>query len=107
MKSSVSAVVVTYNSAEVIVGLLDSLAEALADVDWRLFVADNGSSDATLQILEHDGRAEIVGMGREPAMQRVSTRQAARRRAGDAVLILNSDVRLMPGSGTRRHRHDG
>ena len=46
----VAVVVVTYNSADVLPGLVASLGPGLGDVDWQLVVADNASADDTVDV---------------------------------------------------------
>jgi N-acetylglucosaminyl-diphospho-decaprenol L-rhamnosyltransferase len=97
----VAAVVVTYNSADALGGCLRSLSEqgpALAAV----VVADNASSDTTRDVTEAfaDLPVRFVAVGRNGGY-------AAGINAGiaaldltrvDAVLVLNPDCRLPPGS---------
>ncbi|WP_433380422.1 glycosyltransferase [Actinoplanes sp. CA-142083] len=96
---TVVVTVVTYNSAAVLPGLLDSLEEGMRGLDWRLIVADNASADESVSIAEKlvpDCR--IVQTGRNAGY--AAAFNAALREAGeyDAVLILNPDVRLSAGS---------
>jgi GT2 family glycosyltransferase len=61
---TVSAIVVTWNSAGVLGGLLSSLQSGFAGVDWRVTVVDNASEDDTVALaerwlLEHEG--EVAG----------------------------------------------
>ena len=46
----VAAIVVTWNSGSVIGGLLDSLPDAMDGLSWSAVIADNASSDETLEI---------------------------------------------------------
>jgi N-acetylglucosaminyl-diphospho-decaprenol L-rhamnosyltransferase len=92
--------VVTFNSESLLPDLLTSLESGLAGLDWQLVVADNDSSDGTVEWLErHAGDAVLVRMGRNAGY--AAGINAAVRRAGphSAVLVLNPDVRLDPGCG--------
>jgi GT2 family glycosyltransferase len=96
---TVAVVVVTYNSAGVLPGLLSSLAEGLRGLRWHLTVADNASADDSVAVARRmipDCRIEQTGRNAGYA----AAFNAAVRTAGpyDAVLILNPDVRLRPGS---------
>ncbi len=56
----VAAVVVTYNSEDHIAALLDSIPAAMGDLAYSVVVVDNGSIDATLEILEARGDCIVV-----------------------------------------------
>lgn len=97
MTAPIAAIVVTYNSADDVSALLDSLPAAFAGLPWRTIVVDNGSSDGTADVVEARGDAVVV--------RSVNTGFAAGinngvREAPDAevLLILNPDATLGPGS---------
>ncbi len=97
MENTVAVLVVTYNSADLLAGLLSSLDAGLVGVSWQLTVADNASADDTVQVLrELAPTAEVVQMGRNAGY--AAGINAASRAAGPrtAFLILNPDVRLAP-----------
>ena len=99
---TVAVVVVTYNSAAVLPGLLRSLNDGLRGVSWHLTVADNASADDSVAVARQmvpDCRVAQTGRNAGYA----AAFNAAVRVAGpyDAVLILNPDVRLRPGSVAR------
>jgi GT2 family glycosyltransferase len=85
-------VVVTWNSADVLTGLFDSLESGMAGLRWRLVVADNDSADGTPDLVRTkagyaaaiNAALEAVGpLGKET----------------DAVLVCNPDIRMKPGCG--------
>ncbi|MQY14356.1 hypothetical protein SRB5_45220 [Streptomyces sp. RB5] len=99
---TVAVVVVTWNSAEVLPGFLDSLPKGLAGLDWRLVVADNASADDTVAVLrERAPEAVVVETGRNAGY--AGGINAALAAAGEysAVLICNPDLRLAEGCGER------
>lgn len=96
----VAAVIVTYNSADVLLGCLQSLARQRTLVD--VVVADNASTDQSCAIAQtfDDLPVRVVEMGRNAGY-------AAGINAGigqldldslDAVLVLNPDCRAGPGA---------
>jgi GT2 family glycosyltransferase len=96
-EDTVVVVVVTYNSEELMPDLVASLPAGLGNVAWRLVVADNASSDATVEVTRQlMPQATILEMGRNGGY-------AAGINAGAGVaptgmlLVLNPDVRLLPG----------
>jgi GT2 family glycosyltransferase len=97
----VSAVVVTYNSAQDIPRLIDDLRVAAQVHPTRLIVVDNDSSDATADVVrahedvvlvEAGGNFGYAG-GINVALQHIGL--------CDAVLILNPDLRLAPDAVTQ------
>jgi GT2 family glycosyltransferase len=94
----VAICVVTYNSAALLEGLIDSLPAGAGDVPWQLVVADNASSDDTVATVRRLApEARVVEGGRNAGY---AAGVNAATRAADpftAALILNPDVRLGPG----------
>ncbi|MFB4280694.1 glycosyltransferase family 2 protein [Nonomuraea sp. MTCD27] len=99
----IAAVIVTYNSADVLAGCLASLPAAAEGVELAaVVVADNASADAGPAIARQAGALPVipVDLGRNAGY-------AAGVNAGldaldldalDAVYVLNPDCRLRPGS---------
>lgn len=97
-------VVVTWNSAEVLPGLLESLALGMSGLRWRLVVADNDSADGTADLVRDEAPdALLVQTGRNAGY--AGAINAALEAIGplgeeiDAVLVCNPDVRMRPGCG--------
>jgi GT2 family glycosyltransferase len=96
-------VAVTYNSADSLGGLLDSLDEGLAGIaETAVVIADNASDDASVAIaLKHPIGARVVQLewnggyaaGINGALTTVSPLSD--------VLIVNPDIRLLPGAAAR------
>ena len=98
----ISAVVITYNSAHVIDGLLDSLPGALDGLSAEVIVVDNGSTDGTAERAEAHGGCVVIrgtNVGYAAGINR-----GAEAATGDApILVLNPDVRMHAGSVRRMH----
>lgn len=95
----VTVVVVTYQSREVLTECLTTLPAALAGLEWRLVVADNASTDGTVELVrELHPEAGLVRLdgnrgyaaGINAALQCAPPSHHA--------LVLNPDIRLGPGS---------
>lgn len=91
---SVSVIIVTHNSSEVIKRCLDYLIPAMSSVSCEVIVVDNCSSDGTLTLVKRQlPRATLllnidnVGFGR-------ACNQAAVVARGSHLLFLNPDVTL-------------
>ena len=91
----IGVAVVTYNSADVVGALLDSLPAALDGVAASVVVVDNGSTDATAAVLEARTDCRLVrsanvgfGAGLNLAWRHLDD--------VDALLVLNPDLTLEP-----------
>lgn len=94
----VTVAVVTWNSADVLPGLVDSLPAGAADVPYRLVVVDNDSHDGTAALarrLRPD--TTVVQTGRNAGYAAGVNAAVAATPDAPAVLVLNPDVRLRPG----------
>lgn len=93
-------IIVTYNSADVLPGLLDSLPDGCAGIDTvEVFVVDNDSRDECVDLaLAHPVRPTVISMGRNAGY--AAAINAAARCVGHRsnLLILNPDIRLHPGA---------
>jgi GT2 family glycosyltransferase len=97
-------IVVTWNSADVLPGLFDSLEQGMAGVRWRLVVADNDSADGTADLVRTKApEALLVQTGRNAGY--AAAINAALEAIGpldketDAVFVCNPDIRMRPGCG--------
>ena len=94
----VAVVVVTYNSADLLEELVASLSAGLSGLEWELVVADNASSDTTVERLRDLAPwATVVETGANLGYSAGINAGVAAARPHDAVLVLNPDVRLTPG----------
>lgn len=96
----VAVVVVTYNSASVLPGLLDSLPDGLEGIErQRIIIVDNDSHDASVELaLSHPTRPEVVQTGRNAGYAAGINAAVARLSPDTDILILNPDIRLRAGS---------
>ncbi|MGH3870098.1 MAG: glycosyltransferase family 2 protein [Pseudonocardiaceae bacterium] len=97
----VSVVIVTYNSSKVLGGLLDSLPAGLQGVDvGEIVIADNASTDGVVALAEERNisNLRIVHVGRNAGYAAAINIAVETLKEFDAILVLNPDVRLRPGS---------
>ena len=99
-ESYLSIVIVSYNSAPVLPGLLNSLSAGLEGIKkFEIIVADNDSADNSVDIaLAHAIRPKVIRMGRNAGYAAGINAAAATVRKDANLLILNPDVRLLPGA---------
>lgn len=92
----VAVVVVSYNSAADIGALLPDLRREAGDVSLRVIVADNSSSDGTLERLRE--QPDVIAVATGGNLGYSGAINVAMRHVGNAesVLILNPDLRLDP-----------
>lgn len=93
-----AVVVVTYNSGRDISGLLESLPAAADGLSVRVVVVDNGSTDATIDLVREDPATTCVEIGAN--LGYAGAINVGRRlvRPCSSVLVVNPDLRLEPGS---------
>ncbi len=93
----VTVVVVTWNSATTIDGLLDSLPAATTE-PYEVVVVDNGSRDDTVERARaHPSRPRVVANPRNRGLAAGNNQGLAAAR-GEVVLICNPDVVVAPGA---------
>ncbi|MDP9980741.1 exopolysaccharide biosynthesis WecB/TagA/CpsF family protein [Pseudarthrobacter oxydans] len=99
-------VIVTYNSSGCVETLLESLRVETADLTLRVLVADNSSSDGTLDLVRRS-HPDVHAFSTGGNLGYSGGINAAMCRAGDAatVVVLNPDLTVEPGSfKTMMHR---
>ncbi|WP_436531148.1 glycosyltransferase family 2 protein [Actinoplanes sp. HUAS TT8] len=94
----VAAVVVTYNSAAPLPGLLETVHAGLAGLEWTLTVVDNDSADDSVLLAEKTlPECRVIRMGRNAGYAAAINAGLADAGDFDAALVLNPDIRLTPG----------
>ncbi|GAA3430786.1 glycosyltransferase family 2 protein [Kutzneria kofuensis] len=94
----VMVAVVTYNSAADLPRLVASLPAGLEGVDWRLVVADNGSSDDTVEVIRRVApQATVVETGANLGYAAGVNACAELAEPDEALFVLNADVVLERG----------
>lgn len=97
---TVAVVTVTFNSGGLIEDFVDALGPGLDGLDWHLTIADNASSDDTAaEIRKYAPDARLVETGRNGGYAAGINAAVAAADPFDLVLVLNPDVRLLPGCG--------
>jgi GT2 family glycosyltransferase len=98
VEQQVAVVAVTFNSAHLLADFFDSLDDGLRGLEWHLTIADNDSSDDTVQTV-HRLRPEVkvVETGSNRGYAAGINAAVAAGGPHTAVLVLNPDVRLSAG----------
>ncbi|HVB44052.1 MAG TPA: glycosyltransferase family 2 protein [Streptosporangiaceae bacterium] len=92
MPPDIVAVIVTYNSSDVIGDLLDSLPGALGRLTADVVVVDNGSRDGTADLVERRDDCRVIRSANTGYSAGINLGAAAS--AAAAILVLNADIRL-------------
>jgi len=93
-----AVVVVTYNNAGDIDGLLQGLRAETADLTLRVLLADNSSRDGTLEIVR-ERHPDVIAFATGGNLGYAAGINAALQRAGDAgaIVVLNPDLTVARG----------
>jgi N-acetylglucosaminyl-diphospho-decaprenol L-rhamnosyltransferase len=93
-----SVVIVTWNSAPVVGGCLDALAANPPSGPWEAIVVDNGSSDATAEVVKRHPLGARLIANRENRGLAAANNQGITAAAGAFVLLANPDTEVTPGA---------
>ena len=100
-KVDCAVVIVTYNSADHVSALLDSLPAAAGDLRIRCVIVDNGSRDGTVELLRARDDVTLIETGQN--LGYAGGINVARANCGPcaSILILNPDLELAPDAIVR------
>ena len=93
-----AVVIISYNSAQDIMHLLESLPASVAGLTSRTFVVDNGSTDTTVELVR--GFADVSCVQAGTNLGYAGAINVGRRAAGEyrSLLVLNPDLTLEAGA---------
>ncbi|MGO1581669.1 MAG: WecB/TagA/CpsF family glycosyltransferase [Actinomycetaceae bacterium] len=96
--ADVAVLVVTHNSADHVESLVASLRHEARGLRLRVVVADNSSTDGTLDLLER--HPDVISLATGGNLGYAAGINAAAARAGEteALLVLNPDLEVQPGA---------
>ena len=97
----VTAVVVTYNSADSVQDLIEDLRREIPEEQRQVLVKDNGSTDATVDLVESHPDLRLHADRRNLGYAGGINAALADATYDGAVLFLNPDTRLRPGAVAR------
>ena len=104
----VSILMVTYNSRHYVRPCLESVLRNTSYPNYEVLIADNGSSDDTLELLhryaEDEPRLRVIALGENKGFA-AANNVAARQAGGQYLIFLNIDTVVTPGWVGRLLRH--
>lgn len=86
-----SAIVVSWNTRDLLARCLDALVDACQDIDLEIIVVDNASTDDTLAMLAERGDARIIANAENVGFA-AANNQGLRVAHAPVALLLNSDA---------------
>lgn len=106
-RDGLAVIIVTYNSAEALPALLDSLTDGLRGIErFQIIVADNNSQDGSADLAAaHPIRARVIRMGWNAGYAAAINAAAATVRQEVSLLVLNPDLRLYPDAAKPLFEH--
>ena len=91
-----SIIIVTYNSAELIVNCLQSLSKGIRGIEQsEVIVVDNNSTDDTVVVVEKDFPQVLLIKNQLNVGFAQAVNLAVRKSKGDHILLLNPDVMVL------------
>lgn len=101
---TISIVTVTYNAAEVLAGLIESMrAQTKRDFEW--VVVDGASTDKTVEIIKEAGSLVSTWISEPDFGIYHALNKAIRLSTSDYYLVLGADDRLFPDAIAQYSRH--
>lgn len=95
--NSVALVILNYNGAELLTNYLPSVLESVADMPYRVIVADNASTDNSIEVLKAQfPEVELIVLSENFGFAE-GYNQALRQIEASYYILLNSDVKVIPG----------
>lgn len=94
----VSVIIVTYNSAQVIIACIDSIINNSQDVEVEILIIDNGSTDSTREIITHHYPNIILISGHGNPGFAAGNNIGLQAAQGRHFLILNPDTEVSSGA---------
>jgi GT2 family glycosyltransferase len=96
--SSVSIIIVTYNSEKEIINCINSLLPQLNDFDGEIIIIDNDSNDKTISFIKDiDSKSISIIQNKENFGYTKANNQGVKNVKGDYILFLNPDT-IVPNS---------
>ncbi|WP_157687581.1 glycosyltransferase family 2 protein [Pedobacter psychrophilus] len=87
-----SIIIVSYNVRDLLQQALDSLIDAAVNIDYELFVVDNNSKDATVEMVKEKYPEVKLIINQKNVGFSVANNQAIAQSSGEYILAINPDT---------------
>ena len=104
MKPTISVITVTYNTAKLLPGLIDSL-RAQTDPDFEWIVVDGASTDMTVELIKSSGDLVTNWISEPDFGIYHAMNKALQLASGQYYLVLGADDRLNPDAIAQYRNH--
>ena len=104
MKRTISVITVTYNAANLLPGLIDSL-RAQTDRDFEWIVVDGASTDLTIELIKSAGDVATTWLSEPDFGIYHAINKALQLATGEYYLVLGADDRLNPDAIAQYRNH--
>ena len=95
--TSISIIIVTYNSESEIVDCINSLLHQVNDINGEIVIIDNNSNDNTISLIKEIENILII-RNNENHGYTIANNQGIKKAKGDYILLLNPDTVIPNGS---------
>lgn len=93
-----SVITVTWNNVDLIAKQIESVRSGVHNVELEQIIIDNGSTDATVQLIQKKYPEVVLIANQDNAGFAAANNQGFARASGDYLLFLNPDMQVQPGS---------
>ncbi|HCY35876.1 MAG: hypothetical protein DKM50_04460 [Candidatus Margulisiibacteriota bacterium] len=101
---TLSIIIVNFNNKELLLECLSSIKSKVNDIIYEIIVVDNASTDGSPEVLQEDHQDIVLISNNENRGFSAANNQGAARAAGDYLLFLNNDTKIIDGSFDRMIR---
>ena len=100
-KPELSIIILSYNTRDLLRDCLNSLDKVTKEVDFEVIVSDNGSKDASPQMVKDDFKWVCLIKNKNNLGFAAGNNKARSICRGKYILFLNSDTQVYPGTLTK------
>ena len=101
---NVSIIIVNYNTTDLLLQCIDSIAKHTKGVSYEIIVVDNGSSEDSLPPLRRDQRIRLIEPNENLGFGRANN-LGAESAQGECLFLLNPDTILVNDAVSILHQH--